>query len=679
MNKKNPEILAPGGDFNSAVHAFNNGADAVYVGLKSFSARKGATNFTIDELRRLKTVASEGKKSIYVAINTLIHQNEIANLLPILSQLEEISVNGIIVQDLGLASIINKYIKIPLHASTQLAVHNSHGVKMMENLGFSRVVLSRELSLIELKKLRDEFPKMEFEVFIHGALCYGFSGLCLASSKLLGRSANRGECGQICRTWFNNGDKKEYCFSLNDLCLKEDVLELKKIGIDSLKIEGRLKGPQYAASTSKLYSEIIGGKDFQTSFDKTQVEFNRSGHKAYIPGERRGAVVNTEYPGHIGKIIGKITSIKPESFTVIVSDEIENRDGVMVLEQRSPLYPIKFAVNIISKDGNTLQLKGKLPKNIKSELYKISNHDHNLKEEKLQKYKPWKTIVNTSMIIRDNILEILANDHKFSYPLTIEEAKTPVDIALIFNKIFKAGGESRFKFPVTIKNESGIKNIFIPTSLLKNIRKKFQTEYQTAVEESYILWKEEILSKEPEIKPESSYIKNKMDIPFITNFNSIDLSLLKKKDNSYLLPLTPVVFDSQNYLKQLKLFLDKNKNSKFIIGLNNIGHIAFIPELPSTIEYYCDYALFNTNNFSKQLYNRLIPNLIWVTKWVENDKTEGIPPIFISRSCFKAKDGGCPINCKRNYKYYINQQNRNYTVIVKDCLTYTFIASEPLL
>ncbi|MDA3835704.1 MAG: U32 family peptidase, partial [Spirochaetales bacterium] len=197
------ELMAPAGSFQSAVQAFEHGADAVYAGLQQFSARNAAVNFSFDELRRVKEYAHRRGKFLYIALNTVILDEELEKVLYALHQLTLLQTDGVIVQDLGLAHIIRKYFpSLPLHSSTQLAVHNESGVRYLQSIGFSRIVLARELTLNEIIKIRKSCPNVELKVFIHGALCYSVSGMCLASGALLGRSANRGLCGQICRTWF---------------------------------------------------------------------------------------------------------------------------------------------------------------------------------------------------------------------------------------------------------------------------------------------------------------------------------------------------------------------------------------------------------------------------------------------------------------------------------------------
>lgn len=672
MNIKNPEILAPGGDFNSAIHALNNGADAVYLGLTSFSARKKAKNFTLDELRRLKTYAVQNSKKIYVAINTLLKDKELKDIFPIIKELELIQVDAVIIQDLGLAKLIKEHSNLIIHASTQLAIHNIHGIQILKDLGFARAVLSRELSLQEIIDIKKYAPEMELEIFIHGALCYGFSGLCLASSKLIGRSANRGECGQICRTWFNNSGKKEYCFSLNDLSLNEKVLKLKEIGIESLKIEGRMKGPGYAAATARLYFEILNNIEFSKSLKKSEVEFNRSGHDAYLQNTKGFNNINSNYPGHTGRKIAEIISQSKTSFWIKSEETIENRDGLMIFDKQKPPQPFRFAANIEEIKGDKYLLKAKLPEGCSSSVYLLSQHDRHLKEENSLKFKPWKSDVIVAINVLSDSIEITADSRLFRYSIELEEANNILDMQKIFNKSFYAGGDSAFHFPVTqVSNNSGFTAPYIQGSKLKIIRNNFQQEFINSREQEFLplLKIQNILKKK--------YIRNSAQLPFITEFSNVNIDELESFEDSKLLPLSPVIFDSASYLKELKQYLKDHETISFIIGLNNLSHLSFIKELPENMEYYCDYGLYTLNQYSISYFSELIPNLKWVTEWIEKDKKSLYPPIFISRTCFKAQQDGCPQNCKKSFEYIISQ-NGKQKVIVKDCISYTFMESEPL-
>ena len=194
------ELLSPAGSFDAGFYALASGADALYLGLSAFSARKSAKNFSLDEFARIKALAESKGKKIYAAVNTVISEEEMPAAVGLLYDLNALGVDGIIVQDFGLLSVLRKnFPHICVHASTQMGIHNSAGVRVLQRAGVSRIILARELTLPEIGRIRRECPDAELEVFIHGALCYGFSGLCLASGILLGRSGNRGDCAQLCQ------------------------------------------------------------------------------------------------------------------------------------------------------------------------------------------------------------------------------------------------------------------------------------------------------------------------------------------------------------------------------------------------------------------------------------------------------------------------------------------------
>lgn len=232
------ELLAPAGDKEAAYSAFYFGADAIYLGLKHFSARAEAVNFEKADLDEITAYAHHLGKKVYVAINTLMQEDELPSLMESLKICSDCQVDAVIVQDLGVARLVKRcFPSLSLHASTQMAVHNLAGALALKKQGFERVVLARELSLAEILHIQEK-AGVEIEVFVHGALCYSYSGLCLFSSLTTSRSANRGKCVYSCRSLFERNGEKSHLFSMKDLALEKDVLKLKGI---SLKIEGRKK------------------------------------------------------------------------------------------------------------------------------------------------------------------------------------------------------------------------------------------------------------------------------------------------------------------------------------------------------------------------------------------------------------------------------------------------------
>ena len=246
-----PELLAPAGGPDAGYAALQYGADAVYLGLNRFSARADAVNFSLDELDDFTGYAHSLKqpRRVYAAMNTLLFESETAGSLELLAAVRDIGVDAIIVQDFGLADVASRFFPgLRLHASTQMAVYDLAGVKTLERLGFKRATLARELTIDEIRAIASG-TSIEIETFIHGALCYSYSGLCLYSAMLRGRSGNRGSCAYACRDPFHStGEPDRLPFSMKDAAFDEFADILGDSGVSSLKIEGRKKSALYVAA-----------------------------------------------------------------------------------------------------------------------------------------------------------------------------------------------------------------------------------------------------------------------------------------------------------------------------------------------------------------------------------------------------------------------------------------------
>jgi U32 family peptidase len=252
-----PELLAPAGNVESFFAALENGADAVYLGLRQFSARATAANFTLKELSHLLPFAQQRQLSVYVALNSLVTTPELPALLDVLQALSDLRVDGVIAQDPGIFFVAqHQFPKLKIHASTLAAVHNSAGVHQMERLGAQRVVLARELSLEEITEITHK-TRMELEIFVHGALCFSYSGLCLASSFRGGHSGLQGRCVQPCRLHFHQGRKDGFFLSCNDFCAISQLPKLKKLRLSAFKIEGRMKPADYVALVVQAYRRVL--------------------------------------------------------------------------------------------------------------------------------------------------------------------------------------------------------------------------------------------------------------------------------------------------------------------------------------------------------------------------------------------------------------------------------------
>lgn len=321
------ELLAPAGDLEAAYSAFYFGADAIYLGLKQFSARAEAINFSESDLDEITAYAHHNHKKVYVALNTLIQENELPDLMKQLALCDKYKVDALIVQDFAVARIIKKsFPNLILHASTQMAVHNLEGALALKKMGFERVVPARELTYDEIMRIK-ELSGLEVEVFIHGALCYSYSGLCNFSALTTGRSANRGKCVYSCRSLFTRAGKSTHPFSMKDLALEEDV---KKLQGFSLKIEGRKKNALYVGAVTKYYRHILdtGHKDISLSDNIKQI-FARPWTKLHFNGKNKD-ITDVNYVGHRGLPIGTILKIYNGQITFKTLRPIARYDGIQI-------------------------------------------------------------------------------------------------------------------------------------------------------------------------------------------------------------------------------------------------------------------------------------------------------------------------------------------------------------
>ena len=301
------EVLAPVGGEEQLISAIKAGADAVYLGAKSFNARRNAHNFS--DLSKTVQFCHENGVKVFVTLNTVIKNREIGSFVKTVKEIADASADGVIVQDLGAVYLIRKICpNLPLHASTQMTVHNISGGKMLESLGFKRAVLARELSAREIKYICDN-TDMEIEVFVHGALCVCVSGQCYLSSMLGARSGNRGLCAQPCRLDFKNKERN-YAMSLKDMSLFENINELIECGVDSLKIEGRMKRPEYVYKAVKECKNALCG--IKPDMDTLKDVFSRSGFtNGYFTGNITPNMFGRRTEDDVAsmnKVLGKIES-----------------------------------------------------------------------------------------------------------------------------------------------------------------------------------------------------------------------------------------------------------------------------------------------------------------------------------------------------------------------------------
>ncbi|KUO59240.1 MAG: hypothetical protein APF84_09925 [Gracilibacter sp. BRH_c7a] len=358
LQKKKIELLAPAGSFEALKAAVENGADAVYLGGKLFNARASAANFDLDELKRAITYAHEREVKVYVTVNILVGDSEFSELADYIYDIYALGADAVIVQDLGVAHFIRSVLpEMEIHASTQMTQNNSLGLQQLEKIGFSRVVLARETSGTEIEKIIQQ-TKLEVEVFVHGALCISYSGQCLMSSYIGARSGNRGKCAQPCRLPYQlvGGKGKdllegtntgEHLLSPRDLNLAEELAELKRIGVTSLKIEGRMKRSEYVATVVRIYRKALDaleqdekeneeqskqqnmGLNESDKYDLTQI-FNRDFTTGYFKGYQGREMMSFSRPNNRGTRLGRIIEIRNNRMVLKLDNKLNLGDGIEI-------------------------------------------------------------------------------------------------------------------------------------------------------------------------------------------------------------------------------------------------------------------------------------------------------------------------------------------------------------
>ncbi len=671
---KRPELLAPGGSFLSAYYALEAGADGVYLGLTEFSARKAAANFTFDQLRRIRQLAAERGGRIYVTLNTIIRESELSRLADALCRLEAASVDGVIVQDLGVLSILRRHFpRIPIHASTQMAVHNAAGIRYLKSLGVTRVILSRELTLERIRALRAANPDVELEVFIHGALCYGFSGVCLASSVLTGRSGNRGDCAQICRSLFSLGPRQGYFFSCRDLCLGEDVLEIARAGVDALKIEGRMKSPEYVFYTTALYRAILDGEgklppgELAERMRKAAVSYSREKTSGFLRSRSGSSLIDVRHPGHKGALLGAAGIARGGEVSVRLESDLSIRDGLAFFPPSGD--PFIFSVQRISVAGKSVKYAGKgqtasvslpddgiVPK-AGQPIYQLSSRFLDLKQPKEASVPVWKTAVDLEVSLsRDGEGPLITvspagglpafmaegGPCPFSRRVVLEPAAHPKSIKGILERLFRESGESLFTLGrLSLANAAGVPDdgIFIPPSVLKKVRKEFYEDLEARFEESLSRKAQEIVSADRAApgaerawpagdvnadftRRDSFSPPSSPPIPFV---DAADLASPDAEGpGPVFLPLPPVILEEAEFLDALKTRISAHPGTRFAVGLSNISHLAFADGLAAcpNAAFFIDYPLYVANHWAFDFLRGRVRGLLFQYFWIEGDSAD---------------------------------------------------------
>ncbi len=611
------ELLSPVGDFECLKAAVQNGADSVYFGADTFSARAFAHNFSMEDLKKAIHYAKIRGVKTNLTLNTLIKENEWENALSLAKTAYEYGIDSIIVQDLGLATkLIETFPDLPIHGSTQMTVHNLNGALALQELGFKRVVLARELSINEIDYICKN-TKIEIECFAHGALCISYSGQCLFSSMLGGRSGNRGKCAGPCRLPYEllEDDKKinsGYLLSTRDLCSLDYIPSFLQAGVKCLKIEGRMKSPEYVATVTRIYRKYIdlALSDEPYVVNKTDLKalmqvFNRgmssSGHLDTEPNRN---LVFKDKPSNMGLLLGKVQNFNKNKglLTVKLREPIKIGDTVS-LENETGSYTVSELMdnnkNITqTKIGQTVtigRMKGNISCNDK--IYKMSSKElSTLAKESYQKeYRQiplhGKVIIKKGKPISIHITPAnsiaLYKDLNIEYELNeipIEAKNKPLEKQTVIQQLTKtASTPSQFKNLDVILDD----NVFIPKlSILNQLRRAALEQVEDyAIAHCLRVYSDSSKKQATHCK---SYAMNNDILSDMRNFvkNDVNLAKIQSPKISVLLNDMNLNFDYSklsnnidNIYIPLKFFTNKKYESILKVLSKNFDAYIYMPTI----------------------------------------------------------------------------------------------------
>lgn len=661
--KNNVELLCPVGNFDCLKAAVQNGADAVYLGASNFSARASATNFSFEELKQAVEYAHIRDVKVHLALNTLIKNSELDSALSLASYAYEIGVDAIIVQDLGLAKILIKsFPKLPIHASTQMTIHNLEGVVQAERLGFSRVILSRELSLEEINYISRN-SNIEIECFVHGALCISYSGQCLFSSMVGGRSANRGKCAQACRLPYELLEDNEtvidkgYLLSPRDLCGLDNLGFLIEAGITSLKIEGRLKSPEYVATVTRIYRKYIdlylkNGNftvDEKDRIDLLQV-FNRggfsSGHFNDFPNKD---LIFKDKSNNMGIYVGNVANFDSNKghIKLNLADSIEIGDTI-TFEKENTRYTVSELMiensNIRSASTGQIVTIGRMKGNIhlSDKIYKLSSKslsDFALKSYQNVEIK--KILLACKIIIKkdspvivkvkavnpsSNYQDIIINITSDIYP--VESINQPITEEKIIEQFKKTGNTPYefIKFDIDLDNNLYIPKISSLNALRRDVLKKLEDsaiKHSIRVSEELKLKnvQKEVSILKPKIK-KTSLLLNILNLDFdYNNLQDVDriyipikyfsmqkyeniLTTITSRFITYIYMPTITTTNYKNiFMNSISSALSKYKIKGFVIS--NLAGFTLLKEFKKDYDFIGNYTLNVFNDYTASELNNL--------------------------------------------------------------------------
>ena len=717
MKKSKYELLAPAGDMAALKAAVSAGANAVYLGYDEFSARAKAKNFNKEELREAINYSHLRNVKIYVTFNILIADFEIKRAMESVKMLYDIGVDALILQDLGIAREIRKnFPDFEVHASTQMAVNNFYGAKFLKEMGFSRVVLARETPLFELEKIKE--LDIDVETFIHGALCVSYSGECLMSSMIGGKSGNRGECAQACRKSYeildfdkNKIGKRLYYISPKDLNTLDDVAKIINSGGYSLKIEGRMKNPEYVYTVVSSYKKSLENKLSQEDKDDTEQVFNRGFTKGLFNGDFGNDFISSDRPDNRGIEIGKVIDARKNSAKVIFYEDVFEGDGLEFISSsgRFGMRSNSFYEANIPHEINLFKapiLNSKVNRTYSKKLYEKV-------DEKLENYD-YKRELDIDLRIKIGerpLIKVKSGDLSANFELdrVVEVAKkSGLDRDRVIENISKTG-DSIFRVKnIDLDLDD---NAFLPISAINELRREAIKILEAKILNGSIDRFEiennlENKKFEKQNKDKKSKIKvffNKFKDLENSSLNDIDEIIIRAKDlekfnkkfKSREVSIYLDKFYSYKELENLREYILKNQNVRGI-WINNLSEYYIFKDDGLEINGDIGLNVFNrlTSNFFRDLGLNSITlspelNSSQIQKIVNKNDTEfnlisyGRLPVMTMKHCpfsiiKNCKDEkNCP-TCR--YKNYLlrDEKNVDFEVLRQNTFTEIF-NSYPIL
>lgn len=619
MKKSKYELLAPAGDMAALKAAVSAGANAVYLGYDEFSARAKAKNFNKEELIEAINYAHLRDVKIYVTFNILIADFEIKRAMESVKMLYDIGVDALILQDLGIAREIRKnFPDFEAHASTQMAVNNFYGAKFLKKMGFSRVVLARETPLFELEKIRE--LDIDVETFIHGALCVCYSGECLMSSMIGGKSGNRGECAQACRKSYeildfdkNKIGKRLYYISPKDLNTLDDVAKIINSGGYSLKIEGRMKNPEYVYTVVSSYKKSLENKLSQEDKDDTEQVFNRSFTKGLFNGDFGNDFISSDRPDNRGIEIGKVIDARKNSAKVIFYEDVFEGDGLEFISSsgRFGMRSNSFYEANIPHEINLFKapiLNSKVNRTYSKKLYEKV-------DEKLENYD-YKRELDIDLRIKIGerpLIKVKSGDLSANFELdrVVEVAKkSGLDRDRVIENISKTG-DSIFRVKnIDLDLDD---NAFLPISAINELRREAIKILEAKILNGSIdRFEIENNLENKNFEKKNKDKKSKIKV-FFNKFKDLENSSLKDIDEIIIRAKDLDKFNKKFKSREVSIYLDKFYSYKelenlreYILKNQNVRGIW----INNLSEYYIfkDDGLEINGDIGLNVFNRLTSN-----------------------------------------------------------------------